>query len=70
MNNQALSRMENRLTLDRLQKFGAIEKSAVPDLLDPRLIFMDSSRRAMMFVGSEEIMHQRYYQGWWLEWTV
>ena len=55
------------LTLDRLQKFGAVEKSPVPDLHDPRMIFYDSSRSAM-FVGCEEIMGQRYYQGWWLEW--
>ncbi|OZI59016.1 hypothetical protein CAL27_18625 [Bordetella genomosp. 1] len=52
--------------MDRLQKFGAVEKSAVPDLLEPRLIHIDP--RGMMFVGSEEIMGQRYYQGWWLEW--
>lgn len=69
MNNQALARMENRLTLDRLQKFGAVEKSAVPDLLDPRLLFIGGHRRSMMFVGYEEIMNQRYYQGWWLEWA-
>ncbi|OZI32789.1 hypothetical protein CEG14_18005 [Bordetella genomosp. 1] len=60
--------MENRLTLDRLQKFGAVEKSAVPTLLEPRLIYID--HRDIIFIGSEETMHQRCYHRWWLEWPI
>ncbi len=29
-----------------------------------------NSDRGMMAVGFEEINGQRYYQGWWFQWSV
>lgn len=55
------------MTMDDLQKFGATEKGAIPDLLQPELLTF-SSDRGMMVCGFEEIDGRRYYQGWWMQW--
>jgi len=56
------------MTMDGLQKFGAIEKGAIPDLLQPELLTF-ASDRGMMVCGFEEIDGRRYYQGWWMQWV-
>lgn len=55
------------MTMDGLQKFGAADKGAIPDLLQPELLTF-SSDRGMMVCGFEEIDGRRYYQGWWMRW--
>lgn len=56
------------MTMDSLAKFGATEKSPIPDLLDPELLTFCSDR-GMMVCGFEEIDGRRYYQGWWMQWV-
>lgn len=56
------------MTMDGLMKFGATDKGAIPDLLEPELLTF-SSDRGMMVCGFEEIDGRRYYQGWWMQWT-
>lgn len=55
------------MTMDGLQKFGATDKGAIPDLLQPELLTF-SSDCGMMVCGFEEIDGCRYYQGWWMQW--
>lgn len=55
------------MTMDGLAKFGATEKSPIPDLVEPELLTF-SSERGMMVCGFEEIDGRRYYQGWWMQW--
>lgn len=55
------------MTLDTLAKFGASQKSPIPDLLEPELLTFGSDR-GMMVCGFEEIDGRRYYQGWWMQW--
>jgi hypothetical protein len=55
------------MTMDDLMKFGATDKGAIPDLLEPELLTF-SSDRGMMVCGFEEINGRRYYQGWWMQW--
>jgi len=57
------------MTLDCLAKFGATEKSPIPDLLEPELLTFGSDR-GMMVCGFEEIDGRRYYQGWWMQWVA
>ncbi|WP_313619589.1 hypothetical protein [Achromobacter sp.] len=56
------------MTLDTLAKFGAPQKSPIPDLLEPELLTFGSDR-GMMVCGFEEIDGRRYYQGWWMQWV-
>ena len=56
------------MTLDTLAKFGASQKSPIPDLLEPELLTFGSDR-GMMVCGFEEIDGRRYYQGWWMQWV-
>jgi len=67
MLHKPLNRYIEIMTIESLDKFGAICVSPIPDLLEPQLLTF-SSTRGMMVSGFEEIMGQRYYQGWWLQW--
>ncbi|EFV84168.1 hypothetical protein HMPREF0005_02910 [Achromobacter xylosoxidans C54] len=55
--------------MESLAKFGARIPSAIPDLLDPVLLTFGSDR-GMMVCGFEEIAGVRYYQGWWMQWSL
>jgi len=57
------------MTMDGLAKFGARQKGAIPDLLEPELLTF-ASDRGMMVCGFEEIDGRRYYQGWWMTWLA
>ncbi|HAP28192.1 MAG TPA: hypothetical protein DCR74_21840 [Achromobacter sp.] len=63
-----LRRYISVMTLDAFAKFGASQKSPIPDLLEPELLTFGSDR-GMMVCGFEEIDGQRYYQGWWMQWV-
>ncbi|WP_348995634.1 hypothetical protein ABFG95_06730 [Achromobacter sp. HNDS-1] len=69
MLHKGLNRHVPRMTMDALAKFGATVPSAIPDLLEPQLLTF-ASDRGMMVVGFEEIAGVRYYQGWWMQWTI
>jgi hypothetical protein len=64
---QPLRRHVQIMTLDSHEQFGATQRSAIPDLLEPQLLTF-SSDRGMMVAGLEEIAGQRFYQGWWIQW--
>jgi hypothetical protein len=64
---QLLRRHVQVMTLDSQGQFGALQKSAIPDLLEPQLLTFGSNR-GMMVSGMEEISGHRYYQGWWIQW--
>lgn len=66
---KGLNRHVPRLSLDSLAKFGARIPAAIPDLYEPQLLTFGSDR-GMMVCGFEEIGGCRYYQGWWMQWTV
>jgi hypothetical protein len=53
---------------EALPKLDATLPSAIPDLLEPQLLTVNSER-GMMVVGFEEIAGVRYYQGWWMQWV-
>ncbi len=57
------------MTMESLAKFGASQKSPIPDLLEPELLTF-SWDRGMMVCGFEEIDGRRYYQGWWMQWIA
>lgn len=65
---KGLNRYVTVMTMDTLLQFGATQKSAIPDLLEPQLLTF-SSERGMMVAGFEEIAGQRFYQGWWMQWV-
>lgn len=66
---KGLNRYVSVMTMESRLKFGAIEKSPIPDLLEPQLLTF-SSDRGMMVTGFEEIAGIRYYQGWWMQWAA
>jgi len=59
-----MKRFIHVMTMDDLMKFGATDKGAIPDVLEPELLTF-SSDRGTMVVGFEEIAGRRCYQGWW-----
>ncbi|VFR81352.1 hypothetical protein RAN3_2563 [plant metagenome] len=56
------------LTVERLNAGGHNPNPPIPDLQDPVLMTLHTSR-AMLFRGWEEIDGQRYYQVWWIQWV-
>ncbi|WP_232481954.1 hypothetical protein [Achromobacter denitrificans] len=64
---QGLNRYVRVMTMDSQLKFGATQKSPIPDLAEPQLLTFDSGRGCMI-AGFEEIAGVRYYQGWWMQW--
>jgi len=64
----ALRRTVKVFALDVPESRHAKGVVTVPDLLDPDMqTFM--SDRGMSLTGFEEIDGQRFYQGWWVQWT-
>lgn len=66
---EKLKRYVSVMTMRPLHGYDTGPKVTIPDLLEPTLLTF-GSERGMMVSGFEEIDGQRYYQGWWMQWTA